>query len=96
MQDYNTIIGVIQMRQNECSYSVVQSRYHIGSSSLQLIMKRFRDSRLSLEQLKLMEPKKVEEIFYPPENLQRKEVSLPDFQSYYDRIHLKGSKVNLS
>ena len=44
MQDYNTIIGVITMRRNECSYSVIQSRYHIGSSTLQLIMKRFGES----------------------------------------------------
>ena len=56
MQDYNTIIGVITMRRNECSYSVIQSRYHIGSSTLQLIMKRFGESGLSLDQLKELTP----------------------------------------
>lgn len=30
MQDYNTIVGVIQMRSNECSFSVIRARYHIG------------------------------------------------------------------
>ena len=31
MQDYNTILGVIQLRQNNCSFSVIEARYHIGS-----------------------------------------------------------------
>ena len=44
MQDYNTIIGVIQMRQNNCSFSVIQARYHIGSSTTQLILQRFKDA----------------------------------------------------
>ena len=38
MQDYNTIIGVITMRQNECSFSVIQARYHIGSGTAQRIL----------------------------------------------------------
>ena len=54
MQDYNTIIGVIQMRQNECALKVIQSRYHIGSGTVQLILKRFNASGFSLEQLKTM------------------------------------------
>ena len=82
MQDYNTIIGVITMRRNECSYSVIQSRYHIGSSTLQLIMKRFGESGLSLDQLKELTPEELEQIFYPPEKLRRKKLPLPDFQLY--------------
>ena len=58
MQDFNTIIGVIQMRQ--------------------------------------MEPHTVEELIYPPEQVRRKDIPLPDFQYYYDRIHSKGSKVNIA
>ena len=96
MQDYNTIIGVIQMRQNDCSFSVIQSRYHIGSGTAQLILKRFNDSGFTLEHLKSMEPSEVEVLFYPPENLQRETIPAPDFQLYYDRIHAKGSKVNIS
>ena len=34
MQDYNTIIGVIQMRENDISYEAVQNRYNIGSSTV--------------------------------------------------------------
>ena len=96
MQDYNTIIGVIQMRQNKCSISVIQDRYHIGSGTVQLILKRYNASGFALEQLKSMEPPEIEMLFYPPENLQRKDVQLPDFQHYFDRIHSKGSKVNVS
>ena len=96
MQDYNTIIGVIQMRQNECALKVIQSRYHIGSGTVQLILKRFNASGFSLEQLKTMEPAQVEMMFYPPENFQKKTLPMPDFQTYYDRIHAKGSKVNVA
>lgn len=96
MQNYNTIIGVIQMRQNQCSLSVIQDRFHIGSGTVQLILKRFKASGFSLDDLKSKEPSEVERIFYPPENLQRKDVPLPDFALYFDRIHEKGSKVNIS
>lgn len=96
MQDYNTIIGVIQMRQNECSFSVIQARYHIGSGTAQRILNRFVASGFTLDQLKEMEPSNVEALIYPPENRQRKDIPLPDFQYYYDRIHTKGSKVNIS
>ena len=41
MQDYNTIIGVLQMRQNKCSYRIIQSRYRLGTSTVTLILKRF-------------------------------------------------------
>lgn len=72
MQDYNTIIGVIVMRQNGCSFSVIQSKYHIGSGTAQRILDRFKDSGFTLKELKAMEPQQVEEVIYPPANLQRK------------------------
>lgn len=55
MQDFNTIIGVIQMRQNECSFSVIQKRYHIGSGTTQRILSRFEASGLTLEELRQMD-----------------------------------------
>jgi len=84
------------MRLNECSLRVIQNRYHIGSGTVQLILKRFESSGFTLDDLKAMEPAEVEKIFYPPENLQRKDTELPDFALYYDRIHTKGSKLNVS
>ena len=59
MQNYNTIIGVIQMRQNECSIRVIRERYHIGNGTVQLILNRFNASGFSLEQLKTLEPSEV-------------------------------------
>ena len=96
MQDYSTIIGVIQMRQNNCPFSVIETRYRIGSGTVQRILKRFEASGLTLQELKQTEPALVEEMIYPPENLQRKEIPMPDFQLYYDRIHARGSKVNIA
>ena len=90
MQDFNTIIGVIQMRQNECSFSVIQKRYHIGSGTTQRILSRFEASGLTLEELRQMDPHIVEELIYPPKQVRRKDIPLPDFQYYYDRIHAKG------
>ncbi len=52
MQDYNTILGVIQMRLVKCSYETVQRRFSIGSSTVTLIMKRFRSCGMTYEQLK--------------------------------------------
>ncbi len=94
--DYNTIIGVIQMRQNNCPFSVIEARYHIGSGTAQRILKRFEASGMTLDELRAMGPSAVEELIYPPQNLQRKEVPVPDFQYYYDRIHEEGSKVNIA
>ena len=96
MQDYNTIIGVIQMRQNNCSFSVIEARYHIGSGTAQRILKRYEASGMTLDELRAMGPSAVEELIYPPQNLQRKDVPVPDFQYYYDRIHANKSKVNIA
>ena len=62
----------------------------------QRILKRFEASGLTLQELKTMEPAVVEELIYPPSNLQRKDIPLPDFQLYYDRIHARGSNVNIA
>ena len=95
MQNYTTIIGVIELRGRKCPYDVIQKRYSIGSSTLQLIMKRYAETGIPLENLKAMEPSKVEEMFYPPQNLRRDDIPMPDFQKYYDRLMDKGSKVNM-
>ena len=96
MQDYNTIIGAIQMRLNKCPTRSVMDRFRIGSSTLNLIMSRYKALELTIDELEAMSPKKVENLFYPQKNLQRKEVPLPDFQYYYDRIHAPNSRVNIS
>ena len=96
MQNYNTIIGVIQMRQDNCPSRSIMERYRIGSGTVSLIINRYASSVLSLQQLQQMSPKDVENTFYPQKNLQRKEIPQPDFQAYYDRIHAPNSRVNIS
>ena len=39
MQDYNTIIGAIQMRLNKCPTRSVMDRFRIGSSTLNVKVK---------------------------------------------------------
>ena len=95
MQNYTTILGVIELRERKCPYDAIQKRYSIGSSTLQLIMKRYAETGIPLEDLKTMEPSKVEEMFYPPQNLRRDDIPMPDFQKYYDRLMGKGSKMNM-
>ena len=86
MQNYNTIVGIITLRLNGESYDKTQKRYGVGSSTVTLIMKRFKDSGLALDDLKAMEPQKVEELFYPPDNLRRKQIPLPDFEAIHKRM----------
>ena len=38
MHDYNTIIGVIGLRNNKVSIPVIRKRYGIGCSGIQLII----------------------------------------------------------
>ena len=96
MQDYNTIISSIQMRLNGCQTRSVMDRYKIGSGTLNLIMSRYHANGIPIEELRMMAPKEVEDLFYPQKNLQRKDIPLPDFQYYYDRIHTPGSRMNVS
>lgn len=86
MQKYSTIIGVIELRQSGIGYRTTKKRYNIGNSTVTLIMNRFHELGLSLEELKAMPPKKVEEAFYPPENLRRAEKELPDFFQIHQRM----------
>ena len=59
MQDYNTIIGAIQMRQNKCQTRSVMDRFRIGSSTLNLIMSRYKALELTIDELEAMSPKDV-------------------------------------
>ena len=57
MQDYNTIIGAIQMRLNKCPTRSVMDRFRIGSSTLNLIMSRYKALELTIDELEAMSPK---------------------------------------
>ena len=59
MQDYNTIIGSIQMRLNGCQTRSVMDRYKIGSGTLNLIMSRYHANGIPIEELRMMAPKEA-------------------------------------
>ena len=80
MQTKNTIVAVIELRQNGVGYRTIRRRYDLGNSAVTLIMQRFQQCGLTLEELKAMPSAKVEELFYPPENLRKAEKPLPDFE----------------
>ena len=83
MQNYNTIIGVISMREKGLSTRDCRARFSLGSSTVTLITKRYRELGLSLSDLKSMDPDKVEKIFFPPESSRRSEIPLPDYSAIY-------------
>lgn len=96
MQNCTTILGIIEMRQRGISYDDCRSRYNVGCSTITLIMNRFKESGKDLDALKLMSAEEVETLFFPPENIRRKEESaMPDFQTVYDQLTRPGSKANL-
>ena len=59
MHDYNTIIGVIGLRNEKISYPIIRQRYGIVHSGIDLIMNRYNASGLSWEDLLRLEPSEV-------------------------------------
>lgn len=96
MQDYNTIIGIIEFRQKGLSFEITEKRFNVGSWVAQNIISRFSAFGISLDDLKKMDPKAVVELFYPQDRIRRKQVPMPDFQRWHDRIHAPGSKANIT
>ena len=77
MQDYNTIIGSIQMRLNGCQTRSVMDRYKIGSGTLNLIMSRYHANGLPIEELRRMAPKEVGHLSSVDFSADRKGSQLP-------------------
>ena len=96
MQSYTTIIGVIELRLQKQSYDIVQKRFSIGSSTVTLIMKRFKEMGLSIDDLKQMEPRKLEAAFYPPENRRDTSIPLPDFDAVHAQMISMGRNADLA
>ena len=96
MQSYTTIIGVIELRLQKQSYDIVQKRFGIGSSTVTLIMKRFKEMGLSIDDLKQMEPRKLETAFYPPENRRDTSIPLPDFNTVHAQMISMGRNADLA
>ena len=78
MHDYNTIIGVIGLRNGKVSYPVIRRRYGIGNSGIDLIMNRYNDSGLCWENFLKLEPSQVEELIYPPKNIRKEDIPISE------------------
>ena len=96
MHDYNTILGVIELRLSKVSYDSVQKRYRIGRSGIALIMNRYKDSGLSLDDLRQMPASKVVDLIYPKEKLRHKDIPLPDFEKIHEQMIQMGKHADLS
>ena len=77
---------MVELRLQDVGYTTIQNRYNIGSSTVTLIMKRYRELGIPLETLYGMSPKSVELAFYPPENLKRSTKPMPDFVQIHARM----------
>lgn len=96
MQSYTTIIGVIELRLNNVTFDDVRTRYKIGRSTISLIMERFNKSALSIDELKAMDPKELQMLFYPAENMRHKDIPLPDFIKIHSRMVEMGKNADLT
>lgn len=61
MHDYNTIVGVISLRNDNVSYPVIRQRYGIGNSGIDLIMNRYKESGLPWK-VSETEPSQIEDL----------------------------------
>lgn len=96
MQNYTTILGIIDLRLRGISYNDTCARYGVGHSTVTHVMRLFKKSGKQLDELKAMNGEEVEKLFYPPENIRRKDIAvMPDFEMIHKSIAAKGSKVNL-
>lgn len=89
------IIKIIRMREALEPYEVCQSSCGVGSSVVTHVMRRYEELGIPASDLSVMEPKQVEELFYPLNKRRRKDVPLPDFQTMYERLQENGSKLNV-
>lgn len=61
-----------------------------------LIMNRYKDSGLSLDDLRQMPASKVVDLIYPKENLRHKDIPLPDFEKIHEQMIQMGKHADLS
>lgn len=96
MHDYSVIIGILKLRQQGVHYNTVCARYGVGVSTITLIQNRFKTCGHSLNELQMMEPFEVEELFYPAENRKWKKAPDPDFEAVHRRMVEMGKNADLS
>ena len=80
-RDYRTVIGILEARLKGESYSSIQRKFGIGSSTVTRITKIFQGLGISFEELCRKEPAEVVELFYTNSTRRKQEIPLPDFES---------------
>lgn len=95
-RDYRTVIGILEARLKGESYSWIQRKFGIGSSTVTRIAKIFQGLGISFEELCRKEPAEVVELFYTNPTRRKQEIPLPDFEPMFKRMSKSGSKVNKS
>lgn len=93
MQDFSTIVGIIQMRNKGLSFLACETRYHIGSGTAQSIMRKYWKSGRSLDELLKMTPAEVENLFYPPVQRKRKQIPDPPFDELFKSLENENRKT---
>lgn len=96
MQSYNVIVGVVDMKLKGFSYEDIRMRHKVGSSTITLIMNRFYDVEKSIDELKSLPPRDVEELFYPPASRRRRKIPLSDWEQIHSRMLYLGKHADLS
>ena len=69
--------------------------HSIGNSGIDLIMNRYKEFGLFWKDFLKLEPSRIEELIYPPKNIRKNDIPMPDFELYYERMMTKGSRVNM-
>ena len=98
MQDYNTIIGAIQMRLNKCPTRSVMDRFRIGSSTLIC----FKNPPMRIVKIITMsiQTRWPVMIFlftlFPSQTIHFHHESYPDFQTFLLRLQLLPVSTGLS
>ena len=95
-RNYRTVIGILEARLKGESYSWIQRKFGIGSSTVTRIANIFQGLGISFEELCRKEPAEVVELFYTNSTRIKQEIPLPYFESKFKRMSKSGSKVNKS
>lgn len=94
MQKYATILEVCRLLELGLSVRDIRSRTHLGHSTIELIRSRFAASSFLVFELQNMDPKQVENLFYPKKSRDCS-IPLPDFESVFRHISSRKAPSNL-
>lgn len=95
MHSYNVITAVLAARRDGVSFSTIQQRYRMGAKGIYLILNRFEDLNVRLEEFMAWEPERIQEAIYPAVKRLRKGCGLPDFAAIHKKIEESNGRWNV-